>query len=162
HHSGAAAGDLNFAFRLFMLPQGLFSVAVTTVLFPELARAAGARDLGELSRIVAQGMRAIVFLLLPAAASSIALAYPLVRLLYHHGQFSADDTHRVGAALIAFSLGLVANGLGLLLTRAFFSLQEPRVPTTVAVVNLVLNFVLDIALLRYGAAGIALATAIVT
>jgi putative peptidoglycan lipid II flippase len=162
HHSGTAAGDLGFAFRLFMLPQGLFSVAVSTVLFPELARAAGARDLGELSRIVAQGTRAIVFLLLPAAAVSIALAYPLVRLLYQHGQFDSADTQRVGTTLITFSLGLVANGLSLLLTRAFFSLQEPRVPTGVAVINLVLNFVLDVALLRYGAAGIALSTAIVT
>jgi putative peptidoglycan lipid II flippase len=162
HHSGAAAGDLGFAFRLFMLPQGLFSVAVSTVLFPELARAAGARDMGELSRIVAQGTRAIVFLLLPAAAISIVLAYPIVRLLYQHGQFDAGDTQRVGAALITFSLGLVGNGLSLLLTRAFFSLQEPRVPTMVALVNLFLNFVLDVALLRFGAAGIALSTAIVT
>jgi putative peptidoglycan lipid II flippase len=63
---------------------------------------------------------------------------------------------------MAFSLGLVGNGFSLLLTRAFFSLQEPGVPTKVALVNLALNFVLDIALLRYGAAGIALATAIVT
>jgi putative peptidoglycan lipid II flippase len=116
----------------------------------------------ELSRIVAQGARAIVFLLLPAAAISVALAYPVVRLLYEHGQFDAGDTRRVGATLITFSLGLVANGLSLLLTRAFFSLQEPRVPTQVAVVNLVLNFVLDVALLRFGAAGIALATAVVT
>jgi putative peptidoglycan lipid II flippase len=118
--------------------------------------------MGELSRIVAQGTRAIVFLLLPAAAISIVLAYPIVRLLYQHGQFDAGDTQRVGAALITFSLGLVGNGLSLLLTRAFFSLQEPRVPTMVALVNLFLNFVLDVALLRFGAAGIALSTAIVT
>jgi putative peptidoglycan lipid II flippase len=162
HHSSSAAGDLGFAFRLFMLPQGLFSVAVSTVLFPELARAAGGRDLAEVSRIVARGVRAIVFLLLPAAAISIALASPLVRLLYQHGQFDAGDTRRVAATLVTFSLGLVANGLSLLLTRAFFSLQEPRVPTQVAVINLALNLVLDLALLRFGAAGIALATAVVT
>ena len=63
---------------------------------------------------------------------------------------------------MAFSLGLVANGLSLLLTRAFFSLQRPDVPTRVAAVNLVLNAVLDVALLGYGAAGIALSTSIVT
>jgi MviN-like protein. len=55
-----------------------------------------------------------------------------------------------------FSLGLLGNGLSLLLTRAFFGLQEPRIPTLVALVNLVLNLFLDLALLRYGAAGIAL------
>ena len=63
---------------------------------------------------------------------------------------------------MAFSLGLMANGLSLLLTRAFFSLQRPDIPTRVAAVNLVLNAVLDIALLGYGAAGIALSTSIVT
>ena len=162
HHSQSAAGDLGFAFRLFMLPQGLFSVAVSTVLFPELARAAGGRDIPELARIVARGSRAIVFLLLPAAVISMVLAEPIVRLLYQHGQFDAADTTRVSAALVTFSLGLIGNGLSLLLTRAFFSLQEPRVPTLVAVVNLVLNLILDLALLRYGAAGIALSTAIVT
>src|SRR5439155_13615884 len=94
HHSGSAAGDLGYAFRLFMLPQGLFSVAVSTVLFPELARAAAGRDLADVSRIVARGTQAIVFLLLPAAAVSIALAEPLVRLLYQHGQFTAVDTRR--------------------------------------------------------------------
>jgi putative peptidoglycan lipid II flippase len=162
YHSGSAAGDLAYAFRLFMLPQGLFSVAVSTVLFPELARAAAGRDMADISSIVARGSRAIVFLLLPAAVISIALAEPLVRLLYQHGNFDSADTVRVSAALVTFSLGLIGNGISLLLTRAFFSLQEPRVPTLVALVNLFLNLVLDIALLRFGASGIALATAIVT
>jgi putative peptidoglycan lipid II flippase len=116
----------------------------------------------ELARIVARGIRAIVFLLLPAAAISIVLAEPVVRLLYQHGQFNESDTVRVSATLVMFSLGLLGNGLSLLLTRAFFGLQEPRIPTLVALVNLVLNLFLDLALLRYGAAGIALATAVVT
>jgi putative peptidoglycan lipid II flippase len=162
YHSSSAAGDLGFAFRLFMLPQGLFSVAVSTVLFPELARAAAGRDMTDVSRIVARGSRAIVFLLLPAAVISIALAEPVVRLLYQHGNFDSGDTVRVSATLVTFSLGLIGNGISLLLTRAFFSLQEPRVPTQVALINLFLNLVLDIALLRFGAAGIALATAFVT
>ena len=68
----------------------------------------------------------------------------------------------MAATLVAFSLGLVGNGLSLLLTRAFFGLQEPRIPTVVALVNLFLNLILDLALLRYGAAGIAFATAVVT
>jgi putative peptidoglycan lipid II flippase len=162
YHSEGAAAQLGFAFRLFMLPQGLFSVAVSTVLFPELARAAAGREPGAVARIVNRGMRSILFLLFPAGVLSIVLAEPLVRLLFEHGQFSASSTDDVARALMAFSLGLVGNGFSLLLTRAFFSLQEPGVPTRVAVVSLALNLVLDIALLRYGAAGIALATAIVT
>ena len=66
-------------------------------------------------------------------------------------------------ALVGFSLGLVGNGVALLLTRAFFALQMPQVPTRVAVGNLFLNALLDLAFYKpFGAAGIALSTAIVT
>jgi len=158
-----ADADLNYAFRLFMLPQGLFSVAVTVVLFPEISRLIARGDTPGFARTVSGGARAIVFLLLPATAVSIALAAPIVRLIFEHGSFGSSDTSHVAATLAAFSLGLVANGLSLLLTRAFFALQEARVPTQVAVANLFLNLVLDLALYKpFGAAGIALATAIVT
>jgi putative peptidoglycan lipid II flippase len=161
--SSHAPSDLNFAFRLFMLPQGLFSVAVTSVLFPEIARLAARRDLPSVAARLADGTRTIVFLLLPAAAVSIALAEPITRLLYERGEFTAADTDDVAATLVAFSLGLVANGLSLLYTRAFFALQQPGVPTRLAAVNLVLNALLSLALFSpLDAPGIALATAIVT
>ena len=63
-----------------------------------------------------------------------------------------------------FSLGLRrSTASSLLLTRAFFSLQEPRIPTLVALVNLVLNLFLDLALVCATAPpGSPLATSIVT
>ncbi|MGN6380057.1 MAG: murein biosynthesis integral membrane protein MurJ [Gaiellales bacterium] len=162
HASSHTTSDLNYAFRLFMLPQGLFSVAVSAVLFPEISRLAAVRDVTGFSRRIAEGTRTIIFLLLPATAISIVLAAPITRLVYQRGSFGPTQTMHVSAALVAFSLGLVANGLALLLTRSFFALQEPGVPTRVAVVNLFLNFALDLAFLHFGAAGIALSTSIVT
>jgi putative peptidoglycan lipid II flippase len=146
-----------------MLPQGLFSVAVSAVLFPEISRLAAVRDMPAFARRIAEGTRSIAFLLLPAAGVSIVLAGPITRLVYQRGSFGDIQTSNVSAALITFSLGLVANGMALLLTRAFFALQEPGVPTKVAGLNLFLNLILDLALYRpFGAAGIALATSIVT
>ncbi len=162
-HSAHVPANLNYAFRLFMLPQGLFSVAVATVLFPEIARLASARNLPGLIDRVAEGTRTIIFLLLPAAVISIVLAHPIVRVVYQGGRFHSGDTTAVSVILVAFSFGLVFNGLSLLLTRAFFALQEPRVPTQVACVNLVLNAVLDLALVGpFGGAGIAFSTSVVT
>jgi putative peptidoglycan lipid II flippase len=161
--SSHADADLNYAFRLFMLPQGLFSVAVTVVLFPEISRLAARGDTAAFARTVSTGARTIVFLLLPAAAVSIALAAPIVRLVFQHGSFTSADTTHVAETLAAFSLGLVSNGVALLMTRGFFALQEARTPTKVAAGNLVLNLILDLILYKpFGAAGIALATAVVT
>jgi putative peptidoglycan lipid II flippase len=160
---GHAPAYLNYAFRLFMLPQGLFSVAVSAVLFPRISRLAARGDAEGFATTFAAGTRTILFLLLPAAAISIALAEPITRVLFQHASFTATDTTHVATTLVAFSLGLVGNGVALLLTRAFFALQMPQVPTRVAVGNLFLNAVLDLAFYKpFGAAGIALSTAVVT
>jgi putative peptidoglycan lipid II flippase len=151
---------IDAAFRIYMLPQGMFSVAIATVLFPALARYATRADLDGFRTTVAAGVRQINFLLVPAAAASAVLAEPIVRLLYQRGEFDADQTPVVAGALAAFSLGLAFNGMMLMLNRAFFSLQAPWTPTTVALGNLVLNTLLYAVLYRVGTWGIPLAISI--
>ena len=84
-----APAAIDKAFRLYMLPQGIFAVAVTTVLFPTLARLAARDDLAGLRRALDGGMRQIAFLLVPAGLLSIVLAEPIVRLVYERGEFTA-------------------------------------------------------------------------
>ena len=57
-----------------MLPQGMFSVAVATVLFPALSRLATRRDFAGLRALIGSGMRQISLLLIPSAAAFVALA----------------------------------------------------------------------------------------
>jgi putative peptidoglycan lipid II flippase len=149
------------AFRLYMLPQGMFSVAIATVLFPSLSRLAVRGDTAAFRRTVALGLRQIAFMLVPASAVSAVLAEPITRLVYQRGHFGPGQTPVVAGALAAFSAGLVFNGAMLMLNRAFFSLQSNWIPTVVALGNLVLNGALDWAFYRLGTWGIPLATAVV-
>jgi putative peptidoglycan lipid II flippase len=149
------------AFRIYMLPQGMFSVAVATVLFPLLSRLATRGDLDGFRSTVGLGLRQIAFLLVPASAFVAVLAEPIVRLIYQRGQFGPGQTPVVAAALAAFSLGLTFNGAMLMLNRAFFSLQSPWLPTVIAVANLALNAALDGAFYRLGTWGIPLSTSLV-
>jgi putative peptidoglycan lipid II flippase len=149
------------AFRLYMLPQGIFSVAVATVLFPLLSRHAAREDWEALKTTVATGLRLIVFLLVPASAAAAILATPIVRLLYQHGAFTANQTHIVAPCLAAFALGLTFNGTMLMLNRGFFSLQSAWIPTVVALMNLGINAVLDAVFYRFGIWGIPLSTSLV-
>ena len=151
---GHAAAYLNYAFRLFMLPQGLFSVAVSAVLFPasrgwppaatwpaSRPRSPPARGRSCSCCCPRRRSRSRSPSRSPASSSSTASSRRRTR------------TH-VATTLVAFSLGLVGNGVALLLTRAFFALQMPQVPTRVAVGNLFLNAVLDLAFYKpFGAAG---------
>lgn len=156
-----APSAIEAAFRVYMLPQGMFSVAVATVLFPRLSRLAARADSEGFRATVSLGLRQIGFLLLPASAFSAVLAEPIVRLLYQRGEFEPSQTPVVASALAAFALGLTFNGTMLMLNRAFFSLQSPWLPTAVALGNLALNAALNAALYRVGIWGIPLATSIV-
>jgi putative peptidoglycan lipid II flippase len=155
-----APSAIDAAFRIYMLPQGMFSVAVATVLFPRLARLAATDELDGFRHTVGLGLRQIAFTLVPASAVSAVLAEPIVRLLYQRGAFGARETTVVAGALAAFSLGLTFNGMMLMLNRSFFSLQAPWTPTVIAVGNLVLNTILYAALYRVGTWGIPLAISV--
>jgi putative peptidoglycan lipid II flippase len=158
---GPAAIDK--AFRIYQLPQGIFSVAITTVLFPTLARfaARGARD--DLRSTMANGMRQIVFVLLPAAAAVLVLSEPMIRLIYQRGEFDASQTDLVSTALFWFAFSLPANGLFLLLTRTFFSIQRPWIPTAISGANLAVTALAALALYGpFGVGGIVASTAIAT
>ena len=148
------------AFLVYMLPQGMFSVAIATVLFPSLSRLATRGDMEGFRRTVSTGLRQIGFLLIPAAAVSAVLAEPIVRILFQRGHFTAAQTPGVAHCLAAFSAGLVFNGAMLMLNRAFFSLQSNWLPTTIALGNLFLNAILDYAFYRFGVWGIPLGTAV--
>jgi putative peptidoglycan lipid II flippase len=147
------------AFRVYMLPQGLFSVAVATVLFPTLSRMASDRDVSAMRRAVGIGMRQINLLLIPAATFMIVLPEPIVRLLFERGHFGHESTHLVSLALFWFAFSLPFGGLNLLLTRTFFAVQRPWIPTRLAAMNIVVDIVVSVGLYKpLGISGLIIGT----
>jgi len=159
--SDAAPAAIDRAFRLYMLPQGMFSVAVATVLFPALARLATRKDFDGLRALTSTGVRQIALLLIPAAACTLVLAEPITRLVYQRGAFDTGSTDLVSSALFWFSFSLPFAGINLLLTRTFFSLQRPWLPTGLAAASLVVNVIVSLVLVGpFGIAGIVFATGV--
>jgi putative peptidoglycan lipid II flippase len=160
--SEAAPADLYYAFRVYQLPQGVFAIAIGTVLFPTMARFAALEDIGNFRETLAGGVRQVFFVTLPFAIWFTVLPEPFVALIYQHGIFEPGDTVRVSGALALFAVGMAfANG-NIILNRGFQSLQRPWLPMWVSLFNLGLNAVLDWLLYKpYGVAGITLATSVV-
>ncbi len=155
-HAPAAIND---AFRIYMLPQGIFSVAVATVLFPTLSRLAIARNVGGMRRTVGNGIRQINLLLIPSAALMAALATPIVRLVYQRGAFNVHSTSLVATALFWFAFSLPFAGVNLLLGRTFFALKRPWIPTKLAAMNMAVDIVVSFALYKpLGIAGLVIGT----
>lgn len=157
--SKEAPRAIDNAFRIYMLPQGMFSVAVATVLFPTLSRMAARSDSEGMRRSVGIGMRQINLLLIPAAAFMLVLATPIVRLIFQRGHFDARSTELVSEALFWFAWSLPFGGLNLLLTRTFFAVQRPWIPTRLALINIIVDIIVSIGLYRpLGIAGLIIGT----
>ena len=158
-----APAAIDKAFRIYMLPQGLFSVAIATVVFPTLARFAARGAYDDLRRTMANGIRQICLLLIPSAAIMAVLAEPITRLVYERGEFGAEATDLVAEAMFWWAFSLPAQGVSLLFSRTYFSLQRPWITTALAGGNLVVNALLALALYSpLGIAGIVIGTVVGT
>jgi putative peptidoglycan lipid II flippase len=157
--SDQAPAAIDKAFRIYQLPQGLFSISIATILFPTLARfaARGAHD--DLRRTMGNGVRQICLLLIPSAVIMAVLAEPITQLVYQRGAFGPRATDLTSTALVWWSISLPFQGVSLLFSRTFFSLQRPWATTALSGVNLLVNAALAAALHGpFGIAGIVVGT----
>jgi putative peptidoglycan lipid II flippase len=154
-----AISILNYADRLYQLPLGIIGIAIGTVLLPELSRhLKGGRD-SEARATQDQSLLVAMLLSMPAATALIAMAEPIVRVLFERGAFNALATQQTAQALIAFSTGLPAYVLIRVLQPGYFAREDTVTPTIFAGVSVVANIGLSLLLFpTYLHVGIALAT----
>lgn len=161
--SPPAPAIIDKAFRLFQLPQGMFAVAIGTVLFPTLSRLAVGGRFAEFRGALSAGLRQIFFITLPFTAFFVVLGEPTVRLIYQHGKVQPESTRQVAVALAFFSLGMAFVSANTLLNRAFYGIQKTWLPLLIGIVNLGLNAGLDLLLYKpLGPGGITLSTSLVS
>ncbi len=151
---------LYFADRINQLPLGVVGVAVGVVLLPLLTRQLSSGDDLGAAKSQNRAIEFALYLTLPAAAALIAIAAPIVSVLFERGAFDAQASAQTAAALAAFAVGLPAYVLIKALTPGFFARQDTATPVKIAVAAMVVNIVLAIGLMQVLAhVGIALATA---
>jgi putative peptidoglycan lipid II flippase len=132
----------NYAVRLMELPQGMFGISLATYLLPALAGMAAEKKYPEFRNTLRQGVENLSFANLVAAAVSLTLAEPIVRLLFERGHFGSGATHRVAMTLMCLAPGLLMFSLNNILARAFFALNDIKTPMKISVFCLTLNLAL--------------------
>ena len=156
-----ARAAIRYAFLLYMLPQGVFSVAVSTVLFPTLSRQAARRASGGDAHTLANGMRQINAAADPLGGRAAwCWRRRSSRLIFERGEFGAESLASDLEALFWFACSLPFAGLNLLMTRTFFALQRPWIPTKLAAINMTVDIIVSVALYKpLGIAGLVIGTA---
>jgi putative peptidoglycan lipid II flippase len=156
-----AISYIYYADRLNQLPLGLIGIGLGTILLPTISRLLGAGKEAEAMETQNRGIELALFLTLPATVAFLIAAEPIIRGLFQHGAFTAEDTVKCAWALAAFSLGLPSYVLVKVLTPGFYARQDTRTPVRYAMISVGVNIALNLALIpAIGHVGPPLATAI--
>lgn len=155
----STATMLFYSNRLMELPIGVFAIAVSTVVYPLIARHAAAQDFAAMTADFHRGLRLILIINVPAAAGLALLSEPIVRVLFQHGNFGAADTRTMAPLLALFVIGLPFFSVVNLTVRAFYSVKDTKTPVQIAFIDFLVNLGLSLLLMRWlGGAGLVLAS----
>lgn len=149
--SGLQAGSissLNYANRLVQFPVAFFVLALGTAAFPTLSEQAARGDRANLTETLAQLLKVAALGIIPAAAGLMALAKPIVALLYKGGAFDARAAEMTSAALLFYAAGLIGQAGIMFLSRGFYALQDTRTPVKITVMSVFVNLGASLALVR--------------
>lgn len=162
--SSLPAGSLTAvwqSYRLFQLPVGIFALSIAVAVFPTLTEQAALNRWEEFRQTSSSSLRSVIFITLPISAGMIVLRFPLIRVLFQHGEFKASDTAATAIPLLFFCLGIAAQSAIQILPRMFYALQDTWTPVTLGILSMgvnILSMFLLVGPLKHG--GLAFATSI--
>lgn len=149
------------AYTFFLLPISLFGLSVTTALLPDMSRHAVNRSWGEFRERLSLGIRATVFLVLPAAVGYFILGHAILDVVLRNGVMTASSVDLVSGVLQLFVLGLPQGAIFMLFVRAFYAMQDTKSPFVILCFIVSLNAAINFPLFAWlGVAGLALGQAI--
>ncbi|NBV47481.1 MAG: murein biosynthesis integral membrane protein MurJ [Verrucomicrobia bacterium] len=125
--------------RIVELPIGLFSASVAVVIFPALATAFASRDVPALARNYGRGMRLVLAINVGAAFGLIALAVPIVQLLFEYGNFREGDCINTSRLLVIFAFAMPFYAMISIVTRALNVAGQTKATLIAAIHALAVN-----------------------
>ncbi|MHB1650996.1 MAG: murein biosynthesis integral membrane protein MurJ [Desulfitobacteriaceae bacterium] len=149
------------SYRLFQLPVGIFALSIAVVVFPTLTEQAALNQWKNFRQTSSSALRTVVFITAPLSVGMIVLRFPLLRVLFQHGEFKASDTAATAIPLLYFCLGIVAQSVIQILPRMFYALQDTWTPVILGIISMGVNIVSMLLLVKPLAhGGLAFATSI--
>ncbi len=152
---------LDYGWDLMQMPQTIIGSAIGIVLFPTMSELAAQGDLAGLRQTMAQALRIILALAVPAMVGLMVLGRPLIQVMFERGEFGPDSTAAVYQSLQFWALALVAHSALEVVNRLFYAQKDTTTPLLGALAGMVVNLVLAVLLYRrLDAGGLALSNGV--
>lgn len=154
-----AAAALNYSNLLVQTPLGIISSVILVPMLPVFSRLADPQDWPELKQRIRQGLFLTALTMLPLGALMVALAFPIVRVVYERFAFDQEASAFVAPVLMTYGVGMFVYLGRDVLVRVFYGLGDADIPFRISVVNIFLNALFDYLLInRFGVPGLVMAT----
>ncbi len=144
------SGGLSYLFlssRLVELPLGVFAIAITTVFFPEMARAVSGGDRSKFLDSVYRGLRLTAGITIPAAVGLALLAEPILTTLFEWGEFGKGEVQDASVILLIASFGLPFYSISTFLVKVYHSKKMMNIPLQAAIISLSANSLFSVLLI---------------
>lgn len=135
---------LQNAILLVQMPQGVFAIALSTVLLPTLSEHATRGDNHAFRRGMQDGLGLVLLFSIPSALFFIFFGREVIDAVFAGGQFTATDLDRTAPALLLYSTGLIGMGGTVLANRFFYALRDMKTPFLVALGSVAFNLLLNL------------------
>lgn len=140
-----SVNGLYYAWVLMLMPQALIAQSVATAALPTFSAQYALGRVDELRRSLAESLRGVLLLAIPATAGLILLRWPLVAVLFERGEFDEQSTQLVAWALLWYAAGLVGHSIVEIISRSFYALHDTRTPVILTSLAMGLNVIFSLA-----------------
>ncbi|MCB0319793.1 MAG: hypothetical protein KDD60_02635, partial [Bdellovibrionales bacterium] len=136
---------LFYADRIFQLPIGIFTVALSSVLLPRLSENHAKRDGTAAHSQLINALRYSLFFLSPIAVIMFAQSEMIMSVLFERGAFTHNDSIQSANALSTYSFALLPLSLYTMLSRHLIAKKQPIIPACIGLCSLVVGMLVAIA-----------------
>lgn len=152
---------LTYAVRIGSMVEGIFGVAIITVMYPSLSRAISLQRFDDARKEFLDAVISELLFILPCSIGLFALAGPIAQFIYLGGETTLEMTQMIGSVLSFYALGIVFFSLHNLMVRVFYSYQDMKTPMYISILIIVVQISLNFFLYKLlGIPGITLGQAI--
>jgi len=153
----------NFANNLQFVPISVIGISMATAVFPSLSFHASGQEKFEFNRKLNNALKNTFFVVLLLAVIIAIFSPFLTQLLFGNGLFSDQNVRQTATILSIFMIGVVAQSLVPIISRAFYAIQNTRMPVIISIVTIIINICLGLLfsfVFHWGVRGLALAFSI--
>lgn len=135
---------VNYATKMTQFPQAILMTAVTTVIYPLLAKKQAANELDAIQTIYQRGIRLLILLIIPVSVFAYLYAETLIRSVFEYGNFTSESTQMTVPLFKIFALSMFFIAANMYITRFFYARGNSTTPVVFSLINV---FVLNIAII---------------